>query len=109
MADQITDNRTLVDIADAVDPGGTGTWADETHANMFLNLDTTTFVRGTGSISDRVSGTTGIGGIGWYFEADTDLGGNVMYVWANFGQAGALATTSAGGLTYYQSRSCLCG
>lgn len=94
MANSITDGRTLVDDAE----GTIASWVDEAGANMTLNLNTTTFIEGVQSISDRVSGAGALAAIGWDFGSAQDFTGNVFYFWMNMSTPVAMETFANGGL-----------
>ena len=93
----ITDNRTLVDDAEALDPAGAGIWKDDNDGVMSLALDTETFVEGAGSIGTASAKSTD--GILWDYEADTDLTNVTLYIWYNSKVSGILATKANHGIT----------
>jgi hypothetical protein len=89
VANQITDNRTLVTAADSVtgfvDLGGTANGT----------LDTEIFIQGTGSVGESLGST--LGGI-LFDMAATPFGANeVVYLWINCGIVGLLDTKANGG------------
>lgn len=89
MANQITDNRTLIDNADSA----TG-YTDLSHGAAGT-LDTEIKIQGTGSIGEIVTNTrTGI-----LFDAGSaqDWSNSVFYIWINCGIVGLLDTKANGG------------
>lgn len=91
MANQITDNRTLVHAADVVTP------YDSLAGGASGTLDTEIFIQGTGSIGQYTSNTRG----GLLFDAGAaqNWSNNVFYLWINCGIVGLLDTKANGGLT----------
>ena len=89
MANQITDNRTLVHAADVVTP------YDSLAGAAAGTLDTEILIQGTGSIGFSLSST--LSGILYDAGAAQDWSNNVFYIWINCGIVGLLATKAAGG------------
>ena len=90
MANQITDNRTLVDSADVV---GT-VWVDL--AGAAATLDAEIFIQGAGSMGAYC--TTTRDGTFYRYAADQDLSNNHVYIWVNCGIVGLLDTKANGGI-----------
>lgn len=88
MADQITDNRTLVDSANAV-----GSYVGSTSPA----LDTDVKVQGTGSIAEQLTNSRRY--VMFDAGATQDWSNNVFYVWLNCGVVGLLDTKANGGMT----------
>lgn len=93
MANQITDNRTLVDSANAltnwvvaVSGGGAG-----------LAVDTDVKIQGTGSVAEQIS--TSRRGALYNYGSTQDLTDEVFYLWVNCGIVGLLDTKANGGFT----------
>ena len=86
MANQITDNRTLVTNADAV-----GSFV----ATSSATLDTEIFIQGTGSIGEQI--TNGLRYIMYNAGSAQNWANNVFYLWINCGIVGLLATKASGG------------
>jgi hypothetical protein len=93
MANQITNNLTIVDAAEAV-----GSWSDIDHGTMTVDAETVIFVEGSGSVADRISGAGDVGGIGWDYGVGTDLSTLVVYMWAAFTTATLLEIKASGGV-----------
>ena len=91
MANQITDNRTLVDNADSATP------YDNLSGTAAGTLDTDVKIQGTGSIALNVTNTRA----GLLFDAASaqNWSNNVFYVWINCGIVGLLDTKVNGGFT----------
>ena len=91
MADQITDNRTLIDNADAVAP------YDDLAGVADGTLDTDVKVQGAGSIVAIISNTRS----GILFDAGSaqNWSNQVFYIWINCGIVGLLDTKANGGFT----------
>lgn len=89
MANQITDNRTIVTNADAVAA------FDDLSGNAAGTLDTEIFIQGTGSIGEYLSNSLA----GLLFDAGSaqDWSSNVFYIWVNCGLVGLLDTKANGG------------
>jgi hypothetical protein len=93
VANQIVDNRTLGDSADAVGsyvsspaPGGASP-----------ALDNEVFIEGTGSIGEQYTNTRR--GVAYNYAATQDFSNQIFYVWVNCGIVGSLVTQAAGGST----------
>lgn len=90
MANQITDNRTLINNADAttgyVDLAGAASGT----------LDTEIFFQGTGSIGESISNT--LGGLLYDLGTPTDVSSNTFYFLINSGIVGLLDIKANGGL-----------
>lgn len=90
MANQITDNRTNLTLANATtgftDLGGTGAGT----------LDTEIFIEGTGSIGYNTSNS--LDGLLYDTAATQDWSNSTVYIWMNCGVAGLLATKANGGV-----------
>ena len=91
MANQITDNRTLVDNANAVGP------YDNLTGAAAGTLDTEIFIQSTGSIGQYI--TSSLDGILYDAGTAQDWSGNVFYLWINCGIVGLLDTKAHGGWT----------
>ena len=89
MANQITDNRTLVVNADSLT-----NWVAEGGSTA---LDTDVKIQGTGSIAEQVTNTRRQ--ILYNMTATQNWSNNVFYIWINCGIVGLLATKAAGGFT----------
>jgi len=86
VANQITDNRTLVVNADSA----TG-WV----ASASATLDTDVFIQGTGSIAEQITNTERY--IMYNMGATQNWANNVFYIWINCGIVGLLAAKASGG------------
>ena len=91
MANQITDNRTLVHAADVVTP------YDDLTGSAAGTLDGEIFIQGSGSIGQYI--TTTRSGLLYDAGSAQDWSGNVFYLWINCGIVGLLDTKANGGLT----------
>ena len=91
MANQITDNRTLVHAADVVTP------YDDLSGNAAGTLDTEIFYQGTGSIGGYTTSTRS----GLLYDAGSaqNWSNNVFYLLVNCGIVGLLDTKANGGFT----------
>jgi hypothetical protein len=91
MANQITDNRTLVDNANSVTP------YDDLGGTAAGTLDTEIKIQGTGSIGDVIGSTRN----GLLYDAGSaqNWSNNVFYIWINCGIVGLLATKASAGFT----------
>lgn len=89
MANQITDNRTLVHAADVVTP------YDDLAGSASGTLDTEIFIQGTGSIGENLSST--LGGLLYDAGSAQDWSNNVFYIWISCGIVGLLDTKANGG------------
>lgn len=90
MANQITDNRTLVNSLDAATPPTTdlsGTGAG--------TRDTEIFIQGTSSVGQYVTNT--LSGLLYDAGSAQDWSNNVFYIWINCGIVGLLASKASGG------------
>ena len=90
MANQITDNRTLVDSFDTV------TNADDLTGAAAGTQDTEIFIQGSASVGQYI--TSSIDGILYDAGTAQNWSGNVFYLWINCGIVGLLATKAAGGM-----------
>lgn len=97
MANQITDNRTLIDAADSA-PGAAPGWTDLSGAFGGITLDTEIKIENTGSIGQYA--TTTRDGIFYQYASDQNLANNHIYFWVNCGIVGLLDTKANGGLTF---------
>lgn len=90
MANQITDNRTLVTNANTV------TGFDDLGGGASGTLDTEIFIQPTGSVGISVSNNLS----GLLYDAGTaqNWSGNVFYLWVNSGIVGLLDTKANGGM-----------
>ncbi len=96
MANQVTDNRTLIDTADVADPGGAGIWED-IGATVAV-IDDEIFYQGVASIGEFC--TTTRAGTFWNRESvGLFSAGDTAYILFNSGIVGLLATKAAGGVT----------
>lgn len=88
---QIVDNRTVVDTAEA-----TTNWVNDAGASFPGGINTDTFIKGSGSVAERLSSAA----LGFFVDlgAATDVTNNTFYFWYNVSTAGLLATLSAGGI-----------
>lgn len=89
MANQITDNRTLINAADSV----TG-YVDLSGAAAGT-LDTEIFFEGTGSIGEYL--TSSLAGLLYNYGSAQNLSNNVFYILINCGIVGLLDTKANGG------------
>lgn len=89
MANQITDNRTLVVNADSLT-----NWVAEGGSTA---LDTDVKIQGTGSIAEQI--TNSRRQILYNTGAAQNWANNVFYIWINCGVVGLLATKANGGFT----------
>ncbi|MDX1493535.1 MAG: hypothetical protein R3253_05730 [Longimicrobiales bacterium] len=89
MANQITDNRTLVDSADSATP------YDSLSGAAAGTLDTDIKVQGSGSVSGFI--TNSLAGILYDAGSAQNWANNVFYVWVNCGIVGLLDTKANGG------------
>lgn len=90
MANQITDNRTLIHAADAVAP------YDDLSGAAAGTLDTEIKVQGSGSIGEYLTNTLG----GCLYDAGSTQSAwanSVFYIWINCGIVGLLDTKANGG------------
>lgn len=93
MANQITDNRALVDSANAI-----GNWVVAVAGGgSSLTLDTDVKIEGTGSLAEQISSSRR--GALYNYTATQDLTGVVMYLWINCGIVGLLDLKANGGFT----------
>jgi len=92
LADNIVDNRTVIDDAEAM---GT-VWVDI--AGAALTLEDEIFLEGSGSAPGYV--TTSRDGIFYRWAADQDLSDTHIYMWINCGVVGILETKAAQGFTF---------
>lgn len=90
MANQITDNRTLINNADAVT-----NWTDVSGVGAGT-LDNDTFTQGTGSVTFNL--TSAVQGLIYNIGSTVDMSGNHLYVWFNCAIAGKLDTLAGGGV-----------
>lgn len=97
MANQITDNRTLIDGANSA-PGAAPGWTDLGGTFGGITLDTEIKIQSTGSIGQYA--TTTRDGIFWEYASDQNLSNNHIYFWVNSGIVGLLDTKANGGLTF---------
>jgi len=86
MANQITDNRTSVNAADALT-----NWVGSGAA-----LDTEIFIEGTGSISVNISNT--LKPLLYNMTTTQNWSNNTFYIWVNCGVVGRLTTKATGGM-----------
>ena len=93
MANQITDNRALVDSANAV-----GNWVVAVAGGgSSLTLDTDVKIEGTGSLAEQISSARR--GALYNYTTTQDLTGEVFYLWINCGIVGLLDIKANGGFT----------
>ncbi len=97
MANQITDNRAQIDLANAA-PGSAPGWTDLSGAFGGITLDTDIKVEGTGSIGQYA--TTSRDGIFYEYASDQDLSNTTIYFWFNCGIVGLLDVKGSQGLTF---------
>jgi hypothetical protein len=88
MANQITDNRTLVTSSN-----NAGQWA----ATSSATLDTEIFIEGNSSIGEQI--TTGVRFMLYNAGAAQNWSNNVFYIWINCGIVGLLQTKANAGFT----------
>lgn len=88
----ITDNRTLIDNANAI-----GSWVDEIGGTMGVVSGTDNFIFGTGAIEAQSSKTTD--GILWDFGSTQDFTDVTFYFWVNMIQAALLDLQANQGMT----------
>lgn len=91
MANQITDNRTLVHAADVATP------YDDLTGAAGGTLDTDVKIQGTGSMGQIITNTR----TGLLYDAGSaqNWSNNVFYIWINCGIVGLLATKANAGFT----------
>lgn len=87
----ITDNRTLLDAADALT-----NWVEDDGATMALSLNTAR-IQGTNAVAQQVSAARA--GTFYDFGAATDVSDNVFYLWWNVTTANLLQTFASNGVT----------
>lgn len=93
MANQITDNRSLVDSANAV-----GNWVVAVSGGgSSLTVDTDVKIQGTGSLAEQISSSRR--GALYNYTTTQDLTDTVFYLWVNCGVVGLLDTLANGGFT----------
>lgn len=91
MADQITDNRTLIDDAESVTP------YDDLSGSAGGTLDDEIFIQGSNSIGEYTTNTVA----GTLFDAgtvQTSWANSTFYIWINCSIVGLLATKTNGGM-----------
>lgn len=88
----ITDNRTLLDAANAVT-----NWVDESGATMDLSANTDVFVQGTASIGIRTAASQR--GILYNAGSAQDWSSNVFYIWWQTTNPANTTTKATGGIT----------
>lgn len=89
MANQITDNRILIDAADSA------TGYVDLSGGTAGTLDTEIFIEGTGSVGQYLSSS--LDGLLYDFGTATDVSNNVFYIRINCGLVGLLDTQANGG------------
>jgi hypothetical protein len=87
----ITDNRTLLDAADALT-----NWVEDDGGTMNLALNTAR-IQGTNAVAQQVSAARA--GTLYDFGAATDVSDNVFYLWWNVTTANLLQTFASAGVT----------
>lgn len=97
MANQILDNRTLIDAADSAPSSAPG-WTDLASSFTGITLDTEIYVETTGSIGNYCTSTRD--GTFYEWASDQNLANNHIYIWVNCGIVGLLATKASQGLTF---------
>jgi hypothetical protein len=97
LANQITDNRSVLFDADSVtnDNGSSGTGRWDTLGSTSETLDTDVKIEGTGSIGEQF--TDGLRTLIWDNGSTIDLSNTHLYIWVNCGIVGLLDTKAAGG------------
>ena len=97
MANQITDNRSVLFDADSVtnDNGSSGTGRWDTLGSTSETLDTDVKIEGTGSIGEQF--TDSVRTLIWDDGATMDLSNTHLYIWVNCGIVGLLDTKALGG------------
>lgn len=90
MANQITDNRTLINAADA-----TTNWTNLSGTGAGT-LDTEIFIEGTGSVGLDISNT--LDGLLYNIGSTPFAANEVIYIWINCGIVGLLDTKANGGM-----------
>lgn len=93
MANQITDNRTILFDADSVNADNGGDW--DTLGSTSESLDTDVKIEGTGSIGEQFS--DGVRTLIWDNGATMDMTDLHVYVWVNCGIVGLLDLKANGG------------
>lgn len=92
MANQITDNRTQLSAMDAET-----NITDEAGAALVSgDVNTETFIEGSGSISQKYSAS--VGGVLYNAGSAQDWSGNTFYIWWNVTTAGKLDSKTNGGV-----------
>lgn len=96
MADTITDNRTVIDLANSF-PASLPAWVDLGGA---IQTSGDTEIKIEGAASSGEYATTTRNGIFYEFVSDQNFANNHIYIWVNCGVVGLLATKANGGLTF---------
>jgi hypothetical protein len=94
MANQITDNRTILFQANSVTGDNGGRW--DTLSSTSETLDTDVKIEGTGSIGEQFTSGASRALI-WDNGTTFDISNTHVYVWVNCGIVGLLDTKAAGG------------
>ena len=95
MANQITDNRTLLFNGNSTTADNGGDWTSLSSTSV--TLDTDVKIEGTGSIAEQITNSTRT--ILWDNGSTIDVSNSHFYVWVNCGIVGLLATKASGGFT----------
>ena len=87
----LVDGRTTVDAAEALT-----NWVNDAGAGFGGSINTDTFIKGSGSVAERVSNST----LGFFVDATAaqNWSNNTFYFWWNVSTAGLLDTIANGGV-----------
>ena len=87
----IVDGRTVLDAGEALT-----NWVDDGGAGFPGGINTDTFIKGSGSVAERVSNST----LGFFVDlgSATDVSSETFYFWWNVSTAGLLDTLGNGGV-----------
>jgi hypothetical protein len=92
MANQILDNRTSLFFGDSTTADNGGDWALSSTSEQ---LDTTTFIEGTGAIAEQMTDSRRT--LIWDQGTTSDMTDVVFYVWVNCGVVGLLESVANNG------------
>lgn len=95
MANQITDNRTIVAQGNSTSSDNGGNWTALSSTSP--TLDTDVKIEGSGSIAEQA--TNSVRTLIWDAGSNQNWANNVFYIWVNCGVVGLLATKANQGFT----------
>jgi hypothetical protein len=94
MANQITDNRTILFNGNSTTGDNGGSWTSLSSTSV--TLDTDVKIEGSGSIGEQITNSRRT--IIWDNGSTLDMSNTVFYVWVNCGIVGLLDTLANGGM-----------